>query len=416
MRPVARLIPILAIAMTGLAVSAEETSAVNVTRLTDHLLMMSTDHGSYTTNSLVSVGDDGILLVDTQAAEDAPALKQVIDGLGRGAPRFIVNTHRHGEHIGGNTLFGPEPVIIGHDLMRTELRSGAALFDEVPDQALPTITFSDRISLTFNGEEVRLIGMPGSHDNNEIIVLFTGSKVVHLSSLVNGFNFPSVDSDGDVLKFANLVERALKILPHDVRIVSGHNRVGTYDDLVAYHDMLVRTTDIVRRGLESGKDAAALKREGALDAWKAYAGSYVSVDRWIDELVEGFQPKQNKPRVFEPLYHAMQRNGARGAVELYRVLRRDHGDEFTFKEADLLAIGDKLLNHGKTEQAIPFLELELEMYPDGSYVWYTTLDLARAHAGLGDREEALRLCRRAAELNPDSEAIASFLRQLEAGD
>ena len=144
--------------------------------------------------------------------------------------------------------------VIAHDLVRTKLRSGSYLFDEFPDSTLPNITFSDSMSLHFNGEKIDLVAMPGSHDDNEVIVHFTQSKVVHLSSLTNGFNFPSVDSDGDALMFETLVARAIELLPEDVVVVSGHNRNGTMDDLRAYHEMLVGTTEAVRNGLEQGKD------------------------------------------------------------------------------------------------------------------------------------------------------------------
>jgi len=108
-----RLVPI-AMAAFGLVlmgVSAgwatdQKEPEITVTKLTDTLYQLSTDQGSYTTNSLASVGPDGVLLVDTQSEEYAPELKAVVDGFGKGAPKFIINTHRHVEHVGGNAVFG----------------------------------------------------------------------------------------------------------------------------------------------------------------------------------------------------------------------------------------------------------------------------------------------------------------------
>ena len=226
---------------------------------------LTTDQGSHTTNSLASVGVDGLLLVDTQSREDAAAFRQADRVLRQGGPQDHHQPHRHVEHVGGNELFGDAPIVVAHALVRSKLRSGSYLFDEFPDATLPDITLTDSLSVFFDGEEIRLIAMPGSHDDNEIIVHFTTSKVVHLSSLANGFNFPSVDADGNVLRFEELVGRAIELLPADVVIVSGHNRNGTTDDLRAYREMLAATTAVVRAGLAAGKDAKTMKAEKALD-------------------------------------------------------------------------------------------------------------------------------------------------------
>jgi cyclase len=401
------------VALSGAAAAPGDDSAIEVTRLGDRLYLLTTDQGAYTTNTIASVGDDGVLLVDTQARGDAERLKSVVEGFGRGAPRIIINTHRHVEHVGGNAVFGEEPIVIAHSLVRGKLRSGSSLFEEYGKATLPDITLDDSLSLYFNGEHIRLIALPGGHDDNEIIVHFTDSKVVHLSSLVNGFNFPSVDSDGDPLKFAELVARAIELLPPDVTIVSGHNRTGTWHELHAYHDMLVRTAEVVRSGLAEGLDASALKQAGALDEWASYAGSYVSTDRWIDYLVRGLEGRERRQTVFEPLYFALRDHGIDAAIARYRELRQDHPDEYGFRDVDLVIIGDKLLEQGRIEPAVRFLELGLSEYPDGDYAYYLNYDLARAHRDLGDREAALAFCRTAYELAPDNQAVAALLEELE---
>lgn len=407
---------LLVLATSISAAAADDASPeVKVTRLGDTLYELTTDQGAYTTNSLVSVGDDGLLIVDTQSRKDGVAFRKAIEAFGKGSPSIIVNTHRHSEHVGGNELFGEAPVVIAHALVRGKLRSGSFLFDEFPDSALPDISFTDSLSVYFNGEEIRLIAMPGSHDDNEIIVHFTKSKVVHLSSLANGFNFPSVDADGDVLRFEELVSKAIELLPPDVVIVSGHNRNGTIEDLRAYREMLAATTAIVRDGLAAGKDAETMKAEKALDAWASYAGSYVSTDDWIDSLVAGFQEKRpSRSKVFDPLYRAYAEGGADAAIALYRTLRRDQPDEFAFEDTDLLAIGDKLFARELYDPAVQFLEASLAEYPDSAYSYYSNYELAMAHDRLGHREAAIRYCRTAAEQNPDSARIAAFLEELES--
>lgn len=398
----------------GLAADSVEPE-ITVTQLTDTLYQLSTDQGSYTTNSLASVGPDGVLLVDTQAKEYASELKDVIDGFGKGSPKIIINTHRHVEHVGGNDVFGGGPIVIAHDLVRTKLRSGSYLFNEFPDATLPDITLSDTLTIHFNGEDIELTALAGSHDDNEIIVHFTGSKVVHLSSLVNGFNFPSVDSDGDVFAFSGLVSRAIAILPEDVIIVSGHNQNGSWQDLQPYLDMLDQTTRIVREGLEAGRDVEQLQQDNVLGPWASYAGSYVSVDRWIAMIADGLQGETGKKRVFEPMYYALQDQGVEAAIAMYLDLKRDAADEYEFSEHDLLIMGDKLLENDRLEPAIAMLELCLEEYPDSSSAYYTNFDLAKAHHLSGDREAAIGYCESALELSPDNEAIVTFLDELKSG-
>ncbi len=405
-----------AIAVGGVLQAATDQSTPFATvRLTDTLYLLSTDQGEYTTNTIASVGPDGLLLVDTQAEGDAEALQAVVDAFGAGSPKIIINTHRHVEHVGGNAIFGDDPIVIAHELVPAKLQSGSYLFNEFPDATLPDITFSDAITLRFNGEEIRLMAFPGSHDDNEIIVHFVGSKVVHLSSLANGFNFPSVDGDGDPLMFAPLVERAIAILPSDVVIVSGHNRTGSVDDLKAYHAMLVATEETVRHGLAAGLDGEQLKQQHVLDEWAAYAGSYVSLDEWVDSLVSSMQPRdEEKPAVYEQMYFALKSDGAAAAASLYLKLKKDHADEYRFTEIDLLVIGDKLLEKGRAEEAVAMLELSLAEYPDSSYVYYVNYELALAHRILGNREAAIRCCRKALELSPENEMVAGLLRELES--
>jgi cyclase len=389
--------------------SAQEGPAISVNRLTDHLYQLTTDQGAYTTNSLASVGEDGVLLVDTQSSDDAAALKEAVEAFGKGSPRFIINTHCHVEHVGGNAIFGEAPIVIGHDRLREKLTSGSYLFDEFGPATLPDITVTDSLSLYFNAERIEVTAFAGSHDDTEVIV---HSGVVHLSSIVNGFNLPGVDADGDALKFAELVQRAIELLPEDVIIVSGHNANGSWKDLHAYRDMLLGTTEVVREGLAAGKDAAALKEEKALARWESYAGSYVSLDAWTDTLVAALKGRERKESVYEPLYAAFTDGGADAAVALYRELKRDHPDDYGFEEPVLPLIGIKLLKRDRALPAVRFLEVGLEESPEAPWAYYVHYQLAQAHEKLGETDAAIRDCERALALQPENQPVARLLEKL----
>jgi len=412
MRRILILLTLASITLNATALLAQEESTVVVSELTEHRYLLTTDQGAYTTHTIASVGDDGVLLVDTQAEGDAEALKREVDAFNKGTPVYIINTHRHVEHIGGNAIFGETPIVIAHELVPEKLRSGSFLFEEYPDATFPDITLADSLSLFFNGERIRIVAMPGSHDDNEIMVHFTESKVVHLSSLVNGFNFPSIDSDGDALKFAELVSKAMELLPADVTIVSGHNKTGTWEDLRAYHDMLVSTTEVVKAGLDSGKDLETLQKDSVLSEWAHYAGSYVSTEEWIEYLVDALEPddEPDKKDIYEPLYYAMKDGGTEAAIKRYFELKGD--DAYDITELELLIIGDKLLAKEKFPEAIEFLLLSLQEFPSSKYAYYVHYDLALAFQEQGDKSAAIQHCEQAVELKIDFQSAAELLEEL----
>jgi glyoxylase-like metal-dependent hydrolase (beta-lactamase superfamily II) len=400
------------------SVATAQERRITTTRLTDKLYLLSIDEDNYSTNSLVFVGADGVLLVDTQSREDAQALKAVVDSFGKGLPRYIINTHRHVEHIGGNAIFGPTPVKIAHALVPEKLRSGRYVFMELPAATFPDITVADSLTLFFNGERIRIIALPGSHDDNEIIVHFVDQGVVHLSSLVNGFSFPSIDVDGDALRFPELADRAMALLPHDVRIISGHSplgehRTGTWSDLQPYRDMMARCIEIVRNGLAQGRDVAALQRDSVLRPYGSYARNYVDEDGWIATLAARLQHEPDRrPTVFAALYETWRSQGAAAAVARFSELRRDHAAEYRNIDLALVLAGEALLTNGHARDAVTFLEGGLREVPNGRLNYYANYQLAMAQRQLGNVDAARRACQRALELNPGYAPATALLAEL----
>jgi cyclase len=405
--------PILAaVLLTSCNLSAQEESPFTKVQLTDKIYQLSTDEGEYTTNVLVFTGDDGLLLVDTNHENYAEELKKEIESFGKGLPKYIINTHRHEEHVGGNAVFGPDPVVIGHDLIRTKLRSGGYLFDEYPEITMPDVGITDSVYLYFNGEKIRLIPMGGSHDDNEIIIHFTESKVVHLSSLVNGLNFPSVDADGDVLKFEETVSKAIELLPDDVTIVSGHNNNCTRADLYDYVDMIRKTTNIVKEGLAAGKTVEEMQEAKVLAGFEKYAQSYVSPETWINYLAHGIEGEEAKKKIFEPLYYAFKEGGADSAIKKYHSLKSEHPDEYEFQEVELVVIGMKLNKKKKYTDTVKILELCLGEYPEGDYLYYTHYIMSKSLKELGQIENAIKHCEKSIEANAEFQGASQLLKEL----
>lgn len=407
------IVMLLAISVSGMDIP--KSDVFKIVQLTDQIYQLSTDEGNYTTNHLVFVGKDGILLVDTNHKQYAEEFKKVIDAFGMGLPKYIINTHRHVEHIGGNAIFGNSPIKIAHYLMPEKLKSGSYIFDEFPKETYPDITLTDSLFIYFNGEKIRLINNGGSHDDNEIMIHFTKNKVVHLSSLINGMNFPSIDGDGDINMFAPLVKRAMKLLPEDVVIVSGHNNNSSWQDLQKYYDMIVNTTKIVKDGLASGKDVETLQKEKVLADYEDFNKSYVSTDEWIAYLATFEENQKNsKKKIYVPLYYALKDNGIDGAIELYNEMKTEQADEYDLNEVALLVIGGKLKSNGKIDDAMAFFNLSLKEFPEGAYNYYLYYQIAQIYKDQNKKEMALEYCNKSLVLNSDFKAASELLDEIKA--
>jgi glyoxylase-like metal-dependent hydrolase (beta-lactamase superfamily II) len=406
---------ILLLTISVSVIAVPESDVFKIVQLTDQIYQLSTDEGNYTTNHLVFVGKDGILLVDTNAKEYDEEFKRVIDAFGKGLPKYIINTHRHVEHIGGNAIFGESPVKIAHYLLPEKLKSGSYIFDEYPDETYPDITLTDSLFLYFNGEKIRIIANGGSHDDNELLIHFTKSKVVHLSSVINGMNFPSIDGDGDINGFPILVKRAIELLPEDVVIVSGHNNNSSWQDLHKYYDMMINTAKIVKDGLAAGKDVETLQKEKVLADYEVFNQSYVSTDGWINTLATFEEnQKKSKQKIYVPLYYALKDNGIDAAVELYNKMKTEQADEYDFNEVALLVIGGKLKTKGKFDDALVFFDLSLKEFPEGMYNYYIYYQIASIYKDQNNKELALEYCNKSIELKSDFQAATTLLEELKA--
>jgi len=404
---------LLCILMAGYALSQDKPE-FEVTQLSDHIYELSIDGGGYAVKVIASVGEDGLLIVDAGQAETIEALKKSLSSLKDSIPDIIINTHSHIEHTAGNLFFKQTPIKIGHTNLRTRLRSGSFLYDEFDDQSLPNVTFTDSMSLYFNGEEIKLIAFPGSHDNSDIIVWFTKSKIVCVGALSNGAHFPSVDNaTGDILKYPEIVRRVIDRLPDDVTIVPGHGEDGNMEDYRKFYNMLLETFATVRAEFDAGKDLAALQSEDVLKDWESFECSYVDRNKWVKYLAEGFKGKDRRPTIYEPIYYAIRDKGIDGAIECYYDLKKNHADEYLFVDAISFFIGYKLYNNGRVPEAIAFCDLYLKEFPEGDYAWMAYHFMGQGYKDRGEKEPAIANLKKSLELNPENTEGAELLKELE---
>ena len=227
----------------------------------------------------VSVGPDGVLLVDDQFAPLAEKIRNALKELGGGSLEFLINTHFHGDHTGGNVIFGAEADIISHTNVRKRLQ-----MESPAKEGLPVVTFNDSLSIHFNGEEIRVNHFPNSHTDGDSVIFFTGSNVVHMGDLFFSGRFPYVDlnNGGDVEGLIRHIEKLLTELPPDAKLIPGHGPLSDIDDLKTYHQTLVDTTDIVRDQIEAGKSLEEIKAAGLPKKWRSWGAGFISTGRWIE--------------------------------------------------------------------------------------------------------------------------------------
>lgn len=203
----------------------------------------------------VSTGADGTFVID----DDYPALtakvQAALAALSPKPVRFVVNTHWHGDHTGGNEALGTGgAVIVAHDNVRKRMSSEQfleafkATVPPSPAVALPVVTFADRLSFHWNGEEVRVFHVKPAHTDGDAIVHFTGANVIHTGDIFFNGLYPFIDgsSGGSVEGMLAAVDQVLALANADTKIIPGHGPLATRADLVTYRRMLVTVTDRIR--------------------------------------------------------------------------------------------------------------------------------------------------------------------------
>ena len=248
----------------------------------------------------VSVGPDGILIVDDQYAPLADRIKAALKKLADGKLKFILNTHYHGDHTGSNPAFGPEAPIISHANARKRLTAEQVSkffgwkFPPMAKEGLPVITFDQSVSVFFNGEEIKVVHFPHGHTDGDSVVFFHSSNVVHMGDNFFNGRFPVVDLEngGDVEGMTKNVGDIISRLPPDVKVIPGHGPLSDLEGLKTFHRMLAQTTEVVRKKMKAGKTVAQIKAEGLPEEWKTWGTGYIKTEMWLELIYTSLSTKQ----------------------------------------------------------------------------------------------------------------------------
>ena len=284
---------LLAFATTALAQQDFTKIEVKAQKVAGSVYMLTGSGG----NIGVSVGEDGTIIVDDQYAPLAPKIEAALKTITDKPVRFILNTHYHGDHTGGNEYFGKSGTIIAQTNVRKRLRDGVTRMGQAtppaPKGALPVITFDESLVVHVNGEDVRAVHMPHGHTDGDAVIYFTASNVVHMGDDYFNAFFPFVDLEngGSVAGMIANVEKVIATIPDDAKVIPGHGALSDKAGLRAYAEMLKATRAAVQQALAAGKSAQQMKDEKVLEPWASWGQGFIKSDRWIDTLVTELSKK-----------------------------------------------------------------------------------------------------------------------------
>jgi cyclase len=294
-----RKLAVLALILIPFSVRSQQNNdfskvEMKVTKVSGNIYMLEGAGG----NIAASVGEDGIVIVDDEFAPLADKIQAALKNLGiTDKPvRFVINTHYHGDHTGGNVPFNNAgSTIIAQDNVRKRLETGGVAgnggsvkMENKPAEkaALPIITFEHDVTVHLNGEDIRALHFPAGHTDGDSIIFFPKNNVVHMGDDFVRYGFPFIDvsAGGSVQGMIAAMEKATAQLPADVKVIPGHGALSNLDDVRAYTTMLKETSAAVEAALKAHKTLDQMKQEKVLAPWSKFSGDFVNTDVFTETL------------------------------------------------------------------------------------------------------------------------------------
>lgn len=271
----------------------EQDITVKTTKVSGNVYMLQGRGG----NIGAIVGPQGIMLIDDDYKVVSEKLKAALKDLGSATPKFIINTHWHGDHTENNATFGMDAVIISHDNVRKRLMQTNTVFGQAvpaaPAVAWPMLTYADSITLHFDDEDIRAEHYPNGHTDGDSVIFFVKANVVHMGDdfFAGRFPFVDLDSGGSVQGMINNVTTVIAKIPADAKIIPGHGPLSTLEDLKAYRQALVETSQIVQDKMKKQVPLADIKAAGLPDKYKEWGSGFIKTDAWIETVYKSYSRK-----------------------------------------------------------------------------------------------------------------------------
>jgi cyclase len=290
----------LAILLVSTAALAQEEDLskveIKATHVAGSVYMLQGSGG----NIAASVGDDGIVLVDSEFAPLVPKIKAALAKISPKPVRFLINTHWHADHVGGNAGMADTGAILAHENVRKRMQAGAFIaainrkIEPAEPRALPILTFQDGVSIWLNGEPVKALHVRSGHTDGDTVVFFTRSNVVHLGDdfVTYGFPFVDLNSGGSVRGMVAALEELIPQIPADAKIIPGHGPVSTLADVKKFRGTLDEIVTLVAKNLKAGKTVEQMQKENLLAPYSAWEGGFLKPEQFLATVVKDLQSGQ----------------------------------------------------------------------------------------------------------------------------
>lgn len=271
--------------MTGVIFAQSETVKTEITKteLAPGIHRLFVDNR---VSVVVQTGNDGVLVIDAAYERTGNDLLAAISSISDKEIRFLINTHMHGDHTGGNAVVGKGAHVIAHPGVKKFLSGGDKAKPDKTASGLPDITTTGIMTLDFNGETIEITHLPGGHTDNDLVVYFPAGRVVVTGDLLFAGYFPYVDvgNGGNPLTYLKNVEWILNTYPDEVIFSGGHGPVFSKTEYKTWLSALNETIDIIRKAKARGMDAEQMKSARLLSKWASFGSFFITEDRWIDTL------------------------------------------------------------------------------------------------------------------------------------
>jgi glyoxylase-like metal-dependent hydrolase (beta-lactamase superfamily II) len=255
----------------------------------------------------VSIGENGTLIVDDQFPELMPRIEAAIAKLGGEGIDFVINTHWHFDHAEGNLALGPAGSWIVSQANSREMMAKSNVINlsvakyrqqAYPDDALPVITYDDRMSFHFNGERIDLIHPGPAHTTGDSAVIFRGHNAVHMGDVFNNTGYPFIDADsgGEIDGMIRFCEAVLAELAPGATVIPGHGEVTDYAALARYVEMLKTVRERVAGMLDRGMSVEEVIEAKPTADLDARFGDVANSLGFVDRVYTSLEKKRQEPQ------------------------------------------------------------------------------------------------------------------------
>ncbi len=294
MKRIAQTACITLIFLASALQAQQPQAAFTLTPVAGQIHMLQGDGG----NIGVLAAPEGTMLIDSMYQKSAPSIRDAIKNLpGGGKVLFLVNTHWHSDHTEGNFAFGPQAIIVAHENVRALLAKPPSMMGQpsnpYPVSALPSVTYSNSVTLYVGDEPVRLVHYANAHSNGDTVVFFDKSRVLHTGDMFfqGMFPFMDVDNGGDIDSWVRQLDSIISSVPADIKIIPGHGPLAGIAELKTFRQMLFDSADIVRRQIKEGKTLEQIKAAGLPDRFGPWAKGFFTVPQWLELVYRSLNKK-----------------------------------------------------------------------------------------------------------------------------